>query len=140
MKSQNRSTFSFSPKDIELSLDKTIEKIDYLISESLKLSRNPLLLFSGGSDSLLLLAFLLRHKPDIKVFYIDMRMNFPEYEEMFNKKIKPLIKDLHYCKIDYGEKDFIKNFGIPIYPGVEEIGYTQDEFEKLTSIFERACP
>ncbi|MAG07467.1 hypothetical protein CMI46_01475 [Candidatus Pacearchaeota archaeon] len=124
-------TFEFLPEDMEMSLDNKIKKIDSLIIESLKLSRNPLLLFSGGSDSLLLLAFLLKHKPDIKVFYIDMRMNFPSYEKLFNEKIKPLIKNLHHCKIDYNEEDFVKKFGIPIYPGVEEMGYDNKEFETI---------
>lgn len=131
MKPKDHSTFEFLPEDMEMPLEDKINKIDELISNSLNLSINPILLFSGGSDSLLLLAFLLKHKPDIRVFYIDMRMNFPEYEKLFNEKIKPLIKNLHYCKIDYEEEDFIKKFGIPIYPGVEEIGYEQKEFDKI---------
>lgn len=131
MKLKNNSPFEFSPEDMNLSLEEKIKKIDYLILESLKLAANPLLLFSGGSDSLLLLAFLLKHKPDIKVFYIDMRMNFPEYEKLFIEKIKPLIKNLHHHKIDFKEEEFVKKFGIPIYPGVEEIGYKKEEFDTL---------
>jgi len=131
MKLKNNSNFEFFSEDMNLSLEEKIKKIDNIILESLKLAVNPLLLFSGGSDSLLLLAFLLKHKPDIKVFYIDMRMNFPKYDKLFEKKIKPLIKNLHYHKIDFDEEEFVKKFGIPIYPGVEEIGFIKKDFGKI---------
>jgi 3'-phosphoadenosine 5'-phosphosulfate sulfotransferase (PAPS reductase)/FAD synthetase len=131
MKSKKNSIFKFNPEDLELSLNKKIKKINEIFSEGLKLSKNPLLLFSGGSDSLLLLAFLLKHKPDINVLYVDMNMNFPEFNKLFEKKIKPKIKNLHYFKINYSEEDFVKKFGIPIYPGIEEIGYEKKDFSKL---------
>ena len=131
MTSKKTSIFEFSPEDMELPLEKKITKIDEIISESLKLSKNPLVLFSGGSDSILLLDFLLKHNPEVRVFYIDMQMNFPEYGKLFNEKIKPLIKNLHHHKIDYSQEEFVKKFGIPIYPGVEEIGYENREFSKL---------
>ncbi len=131
MKSKKNSIFEFKPEDLDLSLDEKINKIDKIFSEGLKLSRNPLLLFSGGSDSLLLLAFLLKHKPDTNVLYVDMRMNFPDFNKLFNENIKPKIKNLHYFKIDYSEKEFIEKFGIPIYPGIEEMGYEKKDFSKL---------
>ncbi len=131
MKSKKKSIFEFEPEDLELSLDEKIKKIDEIFFEGLKLVKNPLLLFSGGSDSLLLLAFLLKHKPDANVLYVDMNMNFPEFDKLFNEKIKPKIKNLYHFKIDYSEEDFIKKFGIPIYPGIEEIGYEKKDFQKL---------
>jgi len=131
IKLKKTSVFEFKPSHLKWDLQKKIRKIDELFSEALKLSRNPLLLFSGGSDSLLLLAFLLRHKPDAKVLYVDMRMNFPEFDKLFKEKIKPKIKNLHYYKIKFNEKEFVKNFGVPIYPGVEEIGYEKKNFAKI---------
>ncbi len=131
MKSKKNSIFEFKPEDLELSLNEKIKKIDEIFFEGLKLVKKPLLLFSGGSDSLLLLAFLLKHKPDIHVLYVDMNMNFPQFNELFEKQIKHRIKNLHYLKIKYTEKEFIKNFGIPIYPGVEEIGYKKENFQEI---------
>jgi 3'-phosphoadenosine 5'-phosphosulfate sulfotransferase (PAPS reductase)/FAD synthetase len=131
MKLKKTSTYEFKPEHLDWPLSKKIKKIDELFSEALKLSKNPLLLFSGGSDSLLLLAFLLKHKPDANVLYVDMRMNFPEFDKLFNKKLKPKIKNLHHFKIDYSEEEFVKKFGIPIYPGIEEIGYDKKEFKKM---------
>jgi len=72
MTSKKSSIFEFKPEDLELSLDEKIRKINEIFSKGLRLSKNPLLLFSGGSDSLLLLAFLLRHKFSIQF----LRMSF----------------------------------------------------------------
>ncbi len=131
MKLKKISIYEFRPEHLDWPLSKKIKKIDELFTEALKLSKNPLLLFSGGSDSLLLLAFLLKHKPDAHVLYVDMRMNFPEFDRLFKKKIKPKIKNLHHFKINYSEKEFVDKFGIPIYPGIEEIGYDKKDFAKI---------
>ncbi len=131
MKSKENSIFEFKPKDLELSLDEKISKINKIFFEGLKLSKNPLLLFSGGSDSLLLLAFLMKYRPNANVLYVDMRMNFPDFDKLFNEKIKPKIKNLHYFKIDYDEREFVEKFGIPIYPGIAEIGYKKKDFFEL---------
>ena len=52
MKLKKNSIFEFKPEDLDVSLDEKIKKINKIFSEGLKLSKNPLLLFSGGSDSL----------------------------------------------------------------------------------------
>jgi len=131
MKQKKTSIFEFKPEDLGLPLDEKIGKIDEIFTEGLKLSKKPLLLFSGGSDSLLLLAFLLKHKPETNVLYVDMNMNFPEFDKLFNERIRSKIENLHYFKIDYNERSFIKKFGTPIYPGVEEMGYEKKDFPEL---------
>ena len=131
MKLKKTSIFEFKPEDLNLPLDLKIKKIEKIFSKGLKLSKNPLLLFSGGSDSLLLLSFLLKYRPNANVLYVDMNMNFPEFNKLFNKEIKPKIKNLHHFKIKFNERQFVKKFGIPIYPGIEEIGYNKKDFGKL---------
>jgi|TARA_B100001971_G_scaffold113979_1_gene104958 3'-phosphoadenosine 5'-phosphosulfate sulfotransferase (PAPS reductase)/FAD synthetase len=131
MKLKKTSIFEFKPEHLEESLEDKEKRINNIISESLKNSRNPVLLFSGGSDSLLLLSFLLKHKPDIKVLYVDMKMNYPDFDKLFFDKVKPLIKNLIYKPINFSEEEFVSNFGIPIYPGIEEMGYDSSKFNDL---------
>lgn len=131
MKKKKNSIFEFLEKDIELSLNKKIKKIELIIQSALFLSKNPLLLFSGGKDSLLLLNLLLKYRPDINVLLVDCNMNFPEFNIFLEKEIKPNVKNFYHVKVPYSEKEYVEKFDIPFFKGLSYIGYSKKDIKKL---------
>lgn len=62
----------------KLDLNTKVRKSHQIIKKALRMVSNPIVCWSGGKDSTVVLHLLLHHCPDIPVFYVNSGVDFPE--------------------------------------------------------------
>lgn len=68
----------------EWNLDRKVEESHKLLDSVLKKHRQPIVCWSGGKDSTVVLHLVRQHRPDIPVIYVDSGVEFPETVEFVN--------------------------------------------------------
>ncbi len=99
------------------SLDHKIEHANRLIKRILKKHRCPIVGWSGGKDSTVLLHLVLQQAPDINVIYIDTGVEFPETRVFVNRIVREWnITNFHVAKPKKGETfwEVAKQYGWPL--------------------------
>lgn len=100
-----------------LPLDDKIEYSKRIIRDTISISNSPVICWSGGKDSTVLLHLVLQLKPDIPVIHIDAGVLFPETQD-FVKYLSNLWKlNLHVGRPLEQESfwDTVRRFGWPIF-------------------------
>lgn len=98
-------------------LEKKIEYADRLLKRVLKKHDRPVVCWSGGKDSTVLLHLALRHNPEIDVLFNDTGVEFPETRQFVDQIVEDWgIVNFHLAKPERGEGfwDVTKQYGWPI--------------------------
>jgi 3'-phosphoadenosine 5'-phosphosulfate sulfotransferase (PAPS reductase)/FAD synthetase len=99
------------------SLEHKINHANSLIKRVLNNHRNPIVCWSGGKDSTVLLHLVLQQAPNIDVIYNDTGVEFPETREFVDNIVKDwAIANFHVAKPKKGETfwDISKEYGWPL--------------------------
>lgn len=130
----------------KLPLDRKIETAKDIIRQALEVSQKPVIAFSGGKDSLVLLHLVLEQCPEIAVIYGDTGVEFPECRSYTFDLAKKWGFDLHIAK---PEKTARPGYRYAAQKRIwqelidrKEIGKVlkPDLKLKCTDALERACP
>ena len=102
---------------LKLPLDNKIRYANRLIEYTLSIHTNPVVCWSGGKDSTVLLHLILKHKPDIQVIFNDSGVEFPETLDFVKFLKKAWSLNLHIVRPIGGESfwDCVKQYGWPIF-------------------------
>lgn len=100
----------------KLSLPEKVRYADRLIEQALADHQNPVICWSGGKDSTVLLHLLLRYRPDIPVIFNDSGVEFPETRAFVKELAGKWNLSLHYAN-PYKEESFwvcVEKYGWPL--------------------------
>jgi len=100
------------------SLDQKIAHSNRLIARVIKNHKRPIVCWSGGKDSTVLLHLALQHNPDIDVIFNDTGVEFPETRDYVKQIVDDWgIKNLHIAKPQRGESfwDVTRDYGWPLF-------------------------
>lgn len=100
----------------KLDLTNKIKYSQRLLSMVFERHSQPVVCWSGGKDSTVVLHLCLLNKPDIPVLYSDSGVDFPETNEFIKQLSKEWELNLHVAKPKRGEGfwDCVRKYGWPI--------------------------
>jgi len=98
-------------------LDRKVEYSHRLLDRILKKHRQPVVCWSGGKDSTVVLHLVRQHKPDISVIYVDSGVEFPETVKFINFLARSWNLNIVVTKPkkDEGFWDIGSKYGWPIF-------------------------
>lgn len=99
------------------SLDHKIDYANRMIARVLKRHKHPIVCWSGGKDSTVILHLVLKHRPNIDVVFNDTGVEFPETRDFVSQIVKDWKVNLHTAKPKPGETfwDVTAKHGWPIF-------------------------
>lgn len=133
----------FNKEHLDLSLEEKVKLGHQIIDESLSQAQNPAVLVSGGADSLVLLDMVRQHDERIKTLIVNSGIGYPNYDEMIMRVIMDK-KNVDYTIAIRDEEEYVKQYGIPLFPALRDLGYSKEELiekgfhEECSDIKERA--
>jgi 3'-phosphoadenosine 5'-phosphosulfate sulfotransferase (PAPS reductase)/FAD synthetase len=98
-------------------LDSKVEEAHRLLDTVLDTHRNPIVCWSGGKDSTVVLHLALQHRPHMPVVYVDSGVEFPETVEFVRALARPWNLNLVVVHPEEGEAfwDVGLRYGWPMF-------------------------
>lgn len=113
-----------------LSLEKKIELSEEFITHLLYDHKHPIVAWSGGRDSTVLLSLVMRQKPDVHVAWVNTGVEFPECMRFIRGIRKEWQLNLHIAKPKANFWDITEEYGWPML-GKGGTGYWWSRADRL---------
>jgi len=113
-----------------LSLEKKIELSEAFITHLLFEHKHPIVAWSGGRDSTVMLSLILRQKPDVDVAWVNTGVEFPECVKFIQSINNEWHLNLHIAKPEDVFWDITEKYGWPML-GKGGSGYWWSRADRL---------
>jgi len=113
-----------------LSLRKKIELSEGFITHLLCDHKHPIVAWSGGRDSTVLLSLVLQQKPDVEVAWVDTGVEFPECVRFIKRIKNEWGLNLHVAKAETSFWKVVEEYGWPML-GKGGSGYWWSRADRL---------
>lgn len=116
-------------KDLELSFSDKIALVYQITEETLDKCKNPVVLFGGGVHSCIMLYFVRKVKPDIKVLFANHHFFFPELVDFVRALAKKEKINFYEESSNLTIEEFVKEHGFPFFKTIRNI-IKKSDYEK----------